>query len=45
VIIIADCSHSAYFEKPDLFNFAIEKFIEGSFDYAGQNPDFFPVCI
>jgi pimeloyl-ACP methyl ester carboxylesterase len=45
VIIIADCGHSAYFEKPDLFNFAIEKFIEGSFDYAGQNPDFFFVCI
>jgi len=29
VIIIPDCGHSVYFEKPEIFNFEVEKFIEG----------------
>ena len=30
VIIVPDCGHSVYFEKPGIFNFEVEKFIKGS---------------
>jgi pimeloyl-ACP methyl ester carboxylesterase len=30
LIIVPDCGHSVYFEKPEIFNFEVEKFIDGS---------------